>query len=193
MQRYLAEKLHGKVPDYIILNVGDNDTFGMNPDEKDSQTEKDFIKNMNTLLDHLHAMAPRAVMGAMLPNTYNFSDHSFLINYGPTAPRWKQMRNRQRYIELMTGIAASRTDLTLIPSNFVVDGIDGMPYNSGTHFNNIGARQFAGAAYAWLKMQFSAEQQHASSAPLKVAAAPSAQPIEAPAQEKGWLAWVFGN
>ncbi|MGE0383650.1 MAG: SGNH/GDSL hydrolase family protein [Gammaproteobacteria bacterium] len=150
MQRYVKERLNGNVPDYIVLNVGDNDTFGMNPDEKNSAVERDFVKNMNAFLDHLHRMAPRAVIGAMLPNTYNYSERAFTFNYGPAYPRWKQMQNRQRYIELMSRIASSRAYMNLIPSNFVVDGVDGMPYNSGTHFNNVGARQFAGAAFAWL-------------------------------------------
>ena len=40
-------------------------------------------------------------------------------------------------------IADARSDLQIVPSHFSVDSVDGMPYNSGTHFNMLGARQFA--------------------------------------------------
>ncbi|UGY22037.1 SGNH/GDSL hydrolase family protein [Bradyrhizobium septentrionale] len=186
MRRYLKEALHDKVPDIVLLNIGDNDTFNLDPDADNSAVERQFIANMNEFLNHLREIAPKAIFGAVMPNSYNYSERSFIVNYGPTYTRWRQLRNRHRYIELMAEVAKSRSDLQIIPSNLVVDGIDGMPYNSGTHFNNRGARQFAGASYAWLKAQFPQRGAATTAAAPAPAAAPS------PVLRVGWLDRIKG-
>jgi lysophospholipase L1-like esterase len=154
MRRYLDETLGSQPPHIILLNIGDNDTFNYDPDKPDATLEDKFRRDANQFLDALRLIAPKATIGAIMPNTYNYSDRSFLHNYGPKFSRWRQVRNRQRYIELMTEIAEKRGDLKIVPSNFSVDSVDGMPHNSGTHFNMLGARQFAGSVYAWLKAEF---------------------------------------
>ena len=98
----------------------------------------------------------------------------------------------------MTSIAKTRGDIEIVPSNLVVDGMDGMPQNSGTHFNHYGARQFAGASYAWLKAKFAAAEQAASKAAVaqvkSAAAAKDAKtavkPAAAPPEKKGWIARI---
>jgi lysophospholipase L1-like esterase len=200
MKRYLAETLKGMPPHIVLLNVGDNDTFGLVPEEKDSAVEKEFIVHMNTFLDHLREIAPKATFGVMLPNTYNYTERSFLHNYGPNFTRWRQLQNRQRYIEIMADISKKRGDLVIIPSNLVVDGIDGMPYNSGTHFNNLGARQFAGAAFAWLKVQFTkpidrtvkSDASQVTTGSIKTAAPGTPAPAPPPASEgSSWFSRSF--
>jgi lysophospholipase L1-like esterase len=180
MKRYLESVLKGKAPHIVILNIGDNDTFHLDPAERDSATEKQFVANMNALINHLREIAPKAIIGAMMPNTYNDSEKSFIQNYGPKHTRWLAIQNRQRYIELMYDIAKSRGDMEIIASNFAVDGIDGMPYNSGTHFNNLGANQFAVSAYSWLKAKFAAQTGGVSAASVK-----SEKP-----QKQGWLSRI---
>jgi lysophospholipase L1-like esterase len=191
--RYFTETLKGAPPHIIMLNIGDNDTFNFNPDVRDGPDEKLFVSNMNRLLTELRQIAPDATIGAIMPNTYNHSDRSFLVNYGPTFPRWRLLQNRQRYIELMSEIADARGDVLIVPSNFSVDSVDGMPYNSGTHFNAIGARQFATSVYAWMKGQFAAKGGTAVAvaaqavatvpvvtAPVPAVTAPAAVPTPAP-------------
>lgn len=202
MKRYFNETLKAKSPHFVLLNIGDNDTFGLNQSAGDAEIEKSFVANMNTFLDELREIAPDAVFGAVMPNTYNYSDRSFLVNYGPDFPRWRMLQNRQRYIELMADIAKARGDLVIVPSNFSVDSVDDMPYNSGTHFNNQGARHFAGSVYAWLKGQFalkggqvkSVAAAPAASPPASQvstpAAAPAAQP---PAERPGWLRRTYNR
>jgi lysophospholipase L1-like esterase len=184
MKRYLTTTLGGKVPDVILLNVGDNDTFGLNPAEVASAPEKQFVIDINTFLNHLREIAPNAIIGAAMPNSYNYSEQSFIHNYGAAYPRWRLIQNRQRYIELMHDVVKSRKDVQIIASNFVVDSIEGMPYNSGTHFNNAGARQFAGSVYAWLKVQLASKPLAATGvaavAPaVPVAATPVTPPVAA--------------
>ena len=186
IKRYFAETLNSKSPHFVLLNIGDNDTFALDPNLKDSPVEKEFVADMNIFLDELREIAPDAVFGAVMPNTYNYSDRSFLFNYGKAYPRWQSMQNRQRYIELMIGIAASRGDLSIIPSNFGVDSVDGMPHNSGTHFNNIGARQFASSIYAWLKAQFALKGGQAQRSEGAVAAATPAAAAPLP-ESSGWF------
>lgn len=208
MQRYLAETLKGKVPDIVLINTGDNDTFGWDPAKSDPAAEKKFVDNMNRFLNELRSIAPNAIFGAIMPNTYNYSDRSFLQNYGPNFPRFKQLQNRQRYIELMSDIVKARGDMSIVPSNFSVDSIDGMPYNSGTHFNLLGAQQFATSVYGWIKGQFVLKggkeaslpptTSHASnSAPASVpAVAPAPAPVQAavaPAQTQPAAASTTGQ
>jgi hypothetical protein len=154
MKRYFDETLKGKAPHFVLFNMGDNDTFNYDPEKPDPAQEKLFMDNANRFLNELRSVAPDAVIGAIMPNTYNYSDRSFLHNYGPNFPRFKQIQNRQRFIEMMSDIAKARGDVAIVPSNFSVDSIDGMPYNSGTHFNLLGAQQFATSVYAWVKGQF---------------------------------------
>jgi lysophospholipase L1-like esterase len=154
MKRYFAETLKSKPPHFVLMNMGDNDTFGFDPEKPDPAQEKAFTDNVNRFLNELREIAPDATFGAIMPNTYNYSDRSFLHNYGPNFPRFKLLQNRQRYIELMSDIAKARGDIAIVPSNFSVDSVDGMPYNSGTHFNLLGAQQFATSVYAWIKGQF---------------------------------------
>jgi hypothetical protein len=206
IKRYFAETLSSKSPHFVLLNIGDNDTFGYDPEKPDPAQEKLFVDNMNRFLNELREIAPNATFGAIMPNSYNYSDRSFLHNYGPNFPRFKQLQNRQRYIEMMSDIAKARGDLSIIPSNFSVDSIDGMPYNSGTHFNTFGAQQFSGSIYAWLKGQFALKggtllpvQQPAAgaaAAPVAVTqatAAPAAQSTQPVAERPGWFRRLYNR
>jgi lysophospholipase L1-like esterase len=192
IKRYFNETLKSKSPHFVLLNIGDNDTFGLNQSAADAEIEKSFLANMNTLLDELREIAPDAVFGAVMPNTYNYSDRAFLVNYGPDYPRWRMLQNRQRYIELMAEIAKARGDLVIVPSNFSVDSIDDMPYNSGTHFNNQGARHFAGSIYAWLKAQFALKGGQAKST-ASAPAAPAPVVAQPPAERPGWLRRIYNR
>jgi len=191
MQRYFVETLHGKAPDFILLNVGDNDTWTLDPAAKDSAIEKDFVANLNKFVDQLRTIAPKATIGMIMPNTYNFSDNAFLANYGANTPRLRQMQIRQRFIQMATAVAKSRGDLKIVPSNFSVDSVDGMPFNSATHFNNVGARQFAGSIYAWLKAQFA---EHGGKSEAVTAVAPTTPPVTqtAPPPASGKPGWFRG-
>lgn len=94
--------------------------------------------------------APESVIAVLLPPLYNQSERAFRLNYNGKYPRWRQLRNRARFIELMVQLARTRQDVKLVPTNLFVDPIEGYPSNNALHFNALVAKQIAGSVFSWM-------------------------------------------
>ena len=153
--RYFKEKCGGQRPDFVIVMLGINDCFHVNPDDRravDSRIDKVFTQ-ADKLLAAFRRAAPRAELGICLTTPPNAREVAFQANYKGRYHRWGWKRIQHRLVRREIDHFASnrRAGTFLIPTELNLDPVGGYPDNNGVHPNPHGYQQIGTTIYAWLK------------------------------------------
>ena len=132
VKRYLAEQNAGQGPDFVVIALGCNDTFGA-----DDSTIEAAIDRMFGYLDQLIAQfrAARADtnIGLVILVPPAASQDAFGANYACGQTRWQYRRNQHRVDERLLATYSGREQehLYLIPGNANLDTVHNYPTTAG--------------------------------------------------------------
>lgn len=162
LDQYFHSSCGGHRPDYVILLLGINDCFHVDPNNSAAIDAR--ISVMFTHADRLIAAfrksAPKAELGIGLTTPPNSRESGFEANYHGQYHRWGwkciQHRLVQRELEHFDGRQAEQ--IYIIPTELNLDPIDGFPVDNGVHPNDAGYQQIAATVFAWLKSRLEASQ-----------------------------------
>lgn len=169
VQRYLAETLNGAKPDFVHIQLGINDAFGIDPDGSDIGARLDAImQNAETLISAIRKALPEALITVGSVIQGNATDRAFIESYRGSPKFYSEWRWRRVQLQLakrMVGrFESGRSDnVFLVPTHMTVDSLDG--YNAhvwkpegveydlsnAVHPSHVGDKQLAGAIYGVLK------------------------------------------
>lgn len=85
----------GKAPDYIVIQLGGNDMFGVRAEQLDARVAV-VMRNVRKLLGELRKFAPDAVIG-VASEPCGCGQDGFGANYGCGQSKYQFRRNVQRY------------------------------------------------------------------------------------------------
>lgn len=158
-------------PDYVIINLGINDMFGLTSDVSLKSKMDEAIADFETMIDSIKANSSTIKIGLALTIPPNYSQDAFAKDYKTGQTRWRYKRNNvlwvQRMIEHFSGKEAQ--NIYLIPTNSVIDTKHNYGFveekvnarseitkqvsaaNGGVHPDSSGYWQIADSYWFWLK------------------------------------------
>lgn len=169
VQRYLDETLKGARPDFVHIQLGINDAFGIDPDGSDSDTRLNaIIANADLLISELRKALPDANITVGSVIQANATDRAFIESYRGRPQFYSEWRWRRVQMQLAMRMVAHFENRTtekvfLVPTHMTVDALDG--YNAhvwkpegvdydlsnAVHPSHTGDKQLAGAIYGVVK------------------------------------------
>lgn len=166
--RYFEEVNEGKAPDFVVLFLGCNDTFGVNDETIESRIDWMF-GHYDALIAALKKTAPATEVGALLLVPPAASQDAFGANYTCGQTRVQYRRNQHRVVERMLAHYGDREaeGIFLIPAHVALDCEHNYPTQTatwnihcqtqtdrqcnGVHPAAGGYNQIGDAVFAWLK------------------------------------------
>ena len=125
-------------PDYVIINLGINDMFGLTSDASLETKMDAAIADFETMINSIKANSSTIKIGLALTIPPNYSQDAFAKDYSTGQTRHRYKRNNilwvQRMIEHFSGKEAQ--NIYLIPTNSVID----TKYNYGFVEEKVNAR-----------------------------------------------------
>lgn len=162
LDQYLTSSCGGHRPDYVVLLLGINDCFHVDPDNPaaiDARISAVFT-HADRLVAAFRKSVPKAELGIGLTTPPNSRESGFEANYQGKYHRWgwKRIQHRlvQRELEHFGGREAER--IHIVPTELNLDPVDGFPVDNGVHPNNVGYQQIGASVFAWIKSRLEASQ-----------------------------------
>lgn len=125
-------------PDYVIINLGINDMFGLTSDVSLETKIDETITDFETMINSIKANSSTIKIGLALTIPPNYSQDAFAKDYSTGQTRWRYKRNNvlwvKRMIEHFSGKESQ--NIYLIPTNSVID----TKYNYGFVEEKVNAR-----------------------------------------------------
>lgn len=125
-------------PDYVIINLGINDMFGLTSDASLEAKMDEAIADFETMINSIKANSSTIKIGLALTIPPNYSQDAFAKDYSTGQTRWRYKRNNilwvKRMIEHFSGKESQ--NIYLIPTNSVID----TKYNYGFVEEKVNAR-----------------------------------------------------
>ena len=167
---YLRKNHGGKTPDFIIISLGGNDTFGLD----DTTLEKGLVnirKDIEFFLTTLRKAVPDSVIALNQMEYCSKSQDAFGKSYGAGASRWQTRKNLFHYRLMLEDIVQKSGDRKLftIPIYIAIDNENNVVKQkervnarnhaqvfretNGLHPMPNGYQQTADYVFAWMKAQ----------------------------------------
>ena len=154
VQRYYDEMSSGNAADFVIMQAGINDMWGVNPDDavQLEQRLKLTLDNAQKLVDAFLAANPTTQVGIVLPAPFTRNERDFVDAYGSDVTRWNARRVQHALVKAMIERFKGREaqNVWLVPVYASFDTIDGYPIDNAGHPNPLGQSQIADAVFAWM-------------------------------------------
>jgi lysophospholipase L1-like esterase len=165
---YCRDANAGNPPDFVVIFLGCNDTFGAT-DETIESTIDDMFTHMDALIAMIRAVSDRTDIGLLPPVPPAATQDSFGANYRSGQTRWQYKRNQHRVVERMLERYAPRAGdrIWIVPGWPNLDCLHNYPQtvapwnaqteSAGSRINNSvhpaaeGYRQIGDSIYVWLK------------------------------------------
>lgn len=146
--RYLQEQGCEEGIDYVIFQLGINETFGVNL--RKHHALEAALDKMTSWADILIAAfrdaCPKVRIGIALPIPFTRSSGSFAKTYGGKSDAWSSRQIQDRLVERMLAHFQPK-GVFFIPMNITLDVLEGYSPKDAGHPNSFGAQQMAEAAY----------------------------------------------
>lgn len=155
--RYLDERgVRGHL-DAVVFDLGINETFTADPDDK-----KDLDNVIGTalewadvLLDAFRKAAPETKLLVIVQPPLTRSSPIFRRQYASLKAEWRDPWRHRRVVQILDRRTIRRYDgrdpaLVLIPMNAMLDTVDGYSSSDAGHPDEYGARQIASGIFATL-------------------------------------------
>jgi lysophospholipase L1-like esterase len=152
--RYYAETSGGQPADFVVMQAGINDIWGVNAEDPVALKQRlDLtMANIKRLVDAFTAAHPGTHVGLILPAPFTRSEKNFNDAYKGAVTRWNARQGQhalvRAMIETFGGKEAER--IWLIPLHASFDTVDGYPVDNAGHPNPHGQGQIADAVFAWM-------------------------------------------
>lgn len=151
--RYLTEQGCADGVDFVIFQLGINDTFGVNlskPDALDKSIDK-MLPWADKLVNAFHEACPRASLGIALPIAFTRSSAAFEKTYrhmkqSSKSNPWRSRQIQDQLAARMLAHFKNNQQVFIIPMNSTLDILQGYSQDAG-HPNRFGAQQMADAIY----------------------------------------------
>ncbi|HOD49208.1 MAG TPA: GDSL-type esterase/lipase family protein [Candidatus Hydrogenedentes bacterium] len=167
-KRYCDDVNGGKLPDFVSIFLGCNDTFGADEGNIENVID-DMLVHMDALVAMIHGASPAIRIGLIQPVPPTTSQDAFGADYGTGQTRWQYRRNQHRAVERMAEHYAQAPNVTFIPAYVNLDCVHNFPaasqpvnarndetvirQNNGVHPAETGYRQIGDSIYGWMKNQ----------------------------------------
>ncbi|PHS39504.1 MAG: hypothetical protein COA91_06145 [Robiginitomaculum sp.] len=148
MARYKKETLKNKNVNLVILNIGDNDTWGLNLTDPSQRLQR-VKDDANRLIDHIKELSDNIVIGYMMTINYSHNQHSWLLDYKGKYNHWDQKQRRHLFIKAIRELQNERQDFYIIPTDFTVDGANDYYNFSAAHPPTEATSDYTEQIYAW--------------------------------------------
>lgn len=178
MKRYINEKIGGVAPDYVHIQLGTNDCFGLDPASPTLDGDLDkILANADQLIAGIRSALPNAMIsiGTVIPA--NSSDRSYTESYKVNPFFYSEWRYRQVQMALARKQMAhyqgrEGEKLYSIPTHLGLDALDGYSAHDfvptevtyrlshAVHPVPSGDRQVAAAIYGFLKGSYTVAAKH---------------------------------
>lgn len=152
--RYLQEQGHAEGIDYVIFQLGLNETFGVNLNRHNAldKTIDKMFPWADKLIAAFREACPHVRIGVALPIPFTRSAASFAKTYGGMKERsksnpWRSRQIQDRLVERMIAHFEQDPRVFLIPMNSTLDIIEGYNPKDAGHPNRIGCQQMADAVF----------------------------------------------
>ena len=161
----------GKVPDFIIIDLGGNDVFTAGEDQIHARMDKQILPAMTTVINELRKAAPHATIGICQSGLGSRFQDAYGANYGCLQTRYQFLRNKRIYNAAVEKFVTDRNDpeILVLPYFQNIDPVNGYPRKplpanarekatvdravNALHTTSSGAHQLADAMYCWLVNQ----------------------------------------
>ena len=149
VRRWLDAVNCGKAPDYIVLELGTNGTFGQTDETVDEHVQGQLAA-AERLLSALRTVAPDAVYAFCTVPPGSDSEEHFRKDYGGRYFRDQVRRNFRRFNARLEKWIAARNDprVVLVRWDDAIDTATG--YANAVHPNLKGGEQLGDALFDWL-------------------------------------------
>ena len=149
VRRWLDAVNGGKAPDYIVLELGTNGTFGQTDETVDEHVQGQLAA-AERLLAALRTVAPDAVYAFCTVPPGSDSEEHFQKDYGGRYFRDQVRRNFRRFNARLEKWIAARNDprVVLVRWDDAIDTATG--YANAVHPNLKGGEQLGDALFDWL-------------------------------------------
>jgi lysophospholipase L1-like esterase len=155
--------------DYVIINLGINDTFGSETDGALASALVAILADYTTMINSIHAFDANIKIGLCLTIPPSYYQDSFGKNYSCGQTRWRYKRNNFTWIKTLvdTWGSSEGSQIYLIPINANIDTVHNevtetvainsrnsatiVRQSNGVHPTAIGYYQIADILYYWLK------------------------------------------
>lgn len=168
--RYFREHCGAVPPDVVLFELGVNDVFCLQPDQKavlDAYLPQ-VMASADKLLAAFRKAAPKAALVILLPAPLTASERIYQDIYAPEFNRWRIQRNVHRLLEDFSRHFAEREKdgVYLLPAYHNFDVYDGYPVDDPAHPNEFGCKQYATSIHNWLLWWYATRGQPQQTATL---------------------------
>lgn len=156
-------------PDYVIINLGINDTFSYEADDTLNAEIANILARYQTMIDSIHAVSTDIKIGIALTIPPSYSQDAFAVSYNNGQTRWRYKRNNILWVNKLieTYGNSEENNIYLVPINTNLDTEHNMAtetvavnsrnsatisrQSNGVHPASSGYYQIADAYYYWIK------------------------------------------
>ena len=154
VDRYYKEQASGNSADYVVIQGGINDIWGVNTDDEVllKQRIDVTIANAEKLVAAFHAADSNTQVGIILPAPFTRNRKDFRDAYGDSISWWSARRAQHALVKAMIEKFGNRETegVWLVPLYASFDILDGYPIDNAGHPNRYGQKQIADAVFAWM-------------------------------------------
>lgn len=143
------------VPNYVILCLGINDTFGFTTDSSVEAAIDAIFVNADFIVNNIKAFNASIKIGLCLTIPPNENQDAFALSYKNDQTQWRYKRNNAIWVKRLIAKYGKREaeNIYLIPDNNNIDCLNGFDTvdGGGVHPNATGDNQRGDSFYYWLK------------------------------------------
>ena len=154
VKRYYDEQAEGKSADYVIMQAGINDIWGVNADDEVLLKKRIdvTVANAEKLVAAFHKADPKTQVGVVLPAPFTKDQKDFKDAYGNDVTWWSARRGQHALVKAMIAKFGNRETegVWIIPLYASFDALDGYPIDNAGHPNRFGHQQIANSVFSWM-------------------------------------------
>ena len=142
-----------KVPDYMFIHLGINDTFLEESDSAINEKIEKMLLDYDFIIDNIKSYDSNIKIALDVTIPANVNQDAFGVNYGCLQTQWRYKRNNFMWIKRMIDYYDGREEesIYIVPTHLNIDPVLGFPVDNAVHPNEHGYNQIGDAMYYFIK------------------------------------------
>jgi lysophospholipase L1-like esterase len=145
---YMTQQGYSGV-DYVILNLGINDTFAYLDDIAIGSNIPTIITNFDAIINKIKAYNGSVKIGINITIPPNDNQDIFGDSYGCSQTQWRYKLNNVAWVKRLIEYYSAVSNVYLVPIHVAVDTVANI--SDGVHPTTTGYNQIGDMVYYWLK------------------------------------------
>lgn len=142
-----------KVPDYVFIHLGINDTFLEESDSAINEKIEKMLLDYDFIIGNIKIYDSNIKIALDVTIPPNVNQDAFGANYGCLQTQWRYKRNNFIWVKRMIDYYDGRGEenIYIVPTHLNIDPVSGFPVDNAVHPNEHGYNQIGDVIYFFIK------------------------------------------